>query len=138
MRTGISLGFKPSRFLRTIAIALTLVLTGNSIALAAAQQLNTDQAKQKISARGIGKEIKVTQANGDQIIGTITGIRSEDFDITLRGTTEPTPILYANVTALHNEGGSVGKKIGTGVIIGGIALGTLLVIGMIGLAVGFK
>ena len=131
MRTGISLAFRPTRFLRSIAVALTLILMGNSIALAAAKQLDTDQARQKISARGIGKQIKVTQADGSQIIGTITGIRGDDFDITARGTIQPTPILYANVTALHNEGSSVGKKIGVGVIIGVVAFTTMVIVAMI-------
>jgi hypothetical protein len=128
-------GFKARCFLRSIAIALTLVLTSNSVALAAPKQLTTDQAKQKVFARGIGNGIKVTQANGPQVVGIITGIRGDDFDVTAKGTTQSTPILYANVTALHNQGSSVGKKIGTGVIIGTVAMTVLVVIAIIGFAV---
>jgi hypothetical protein len=124
-------GFKARCFLRSIAIALTLVLTSNSIALAAPKQLTTDQAKQKVFARGIGNGIKVTQANGPQVVGIITAIRGDDFDITAKGTTQSTPILYANVTALHNEGSSVGKKIGTGVLIGVVAITVVIGIGLI-------
>jgi len=130
MRTGKSARLI-SLFLRSILAALILTLSGNSVAFAAAKPLDADTSRQKITARGIGKQIKVTQADGHQMIGTITGIRADDFDLTARGSLQPTPIAYANVTALHNEGSSVGKKIGIGALIGIVAFATLIGVALI-------
>jgi len=127
-----------SIFLRSILAALILTLSGNSVAFAAATALDANTSRQKIAARGIGKQIKVTQANGSQIIGIITGIRADDFDVTAKGSLQPTPIAYANVTALHNEGSSVGRKIGTGAIIGIVAFATLIGIALIAFAAGAR
>jgi sulfur transfer complex TusBCD TusB component (DsrH family) len=108
---------RPLHIVRAIASVLAVVLLGNSVALAAGAphvQTAMDPAKleQKLTARGIGKSVKVTELDGTTVSGNLTAIRDDAFDVTLKKATQPITISYSQVSEEGNGGLTTGAKIG--------------------------
>jgi hypothetical protein len=108
---------------RAIASVLAVALLGNSIAFAAGTPLDPFKLKQKLTARGIGKSIKVTELDGSIVSGNLTAIRDDAFDVTLKKATQPTPIAYSQVSKVGNGGLSTGAMIGIAVGVVAVAAG---------------
>jgi hypothetical protein len=106
---------RPLHIVRAIASVLAVVLLGNSVAFAAGTALDPVKLKQKLTARGVGKSVKVTELDGTTVSGSLTAIRDEAFDVTLKKATQPTTISYSQVSKEGNGGLSTGAKIGIGV-----------------------
>jgi len=111
------------RLLCPLALTLSFVTTSTSIAQAPATVSLMDATKlhQKLSARGIGKGVKVTETDGTTISGILVVIDTDSFQITPKKATQPTLIQNTQVVKLSNTGMSTGAKVGTGVVIGLVA-----------------
>jgi hypothetical protein len=115
---------------------LTVLLVGNGVALAAGgaeTKTAMDPAKlnEALTARGIGKSVKVTQLDGTTVVGTLIVIQSDNFQITPNHATQPVTIQDADVKSIHNSGLSTGAKVGIGV---GIGVGVVVLAAVISLA----
>jgi hypothetical protein len=111
---------RPLHIVRAIASVLAVVLLGNSVALAAGAPkvktaMDPAKLKQALTTRGIGKSVKVTELDGTTVSGSLTAIRDDAFDVTLKKATQPTTISYPQVSKEGNGGLSTGAKIGIGV-----------------------
>ncbi len=125
-------------FLRALSVTLAGALLGNSMAVASAP-LDAARVKEKLIKRGIGKGVKIKEADGRELAGVLTGIRDDEFDVTPKGSLQPTTVIYSHVVAVHNDGSSVAKKVGTGVAIGaGVYIGIVLVALVVVIAVAAK
>ena len=114
-------GLHPLHIVRAIASVLAVVLLGNSVALAAGApkvKTATDpvKLKQKLTTRGIGKSVKVTELDGTTASGNLTAIRDDAFDVTLKKATQPITISYSQVSKEGNGGLTTGAKIGVVVV----------------------
>jgi len=114
---------------RAIAAVLAVVLLGNSVALAAgAPKVKTAmdpiKLKQALTDRGLGKGIKVTELDGTTVVGNLTAIRDDAFDVTLKKATQPTTISYSQVSKVGNGGLSTGAKIG--IVVGCVTVAVVI------------
>jgi sulfur transfer complex TusBCD TusB component (DsrH family) len=122
-----------SHIVRAIASVLAVVLLGNSVAFAAdAPKVKTAMApallKQELTARGIGKGVKVKELDGTTIVGTLIVIQDDSFQITQNHAVQPMTIQDANVKSIRNSGLSTAAKVGIGIGIGvGGLLGFMLI-----------
>jgi hypothetical protein len=105
---------------RGIAAVLAVVLVGNSVAFAAGAPLDPVKLEQKLTARGIGKSVKVTELDGTIVSGRLTAIRDDAFEVTVKKATQPITIPYAQVSKVGNGGLSTGAKIG--IVVGSVAV----------------
>jgi hypothetical protein len=115
------------RLLRPVSLALIFALTTASFGNAAATDTPIDSAnlQQKLTARGIGKGVKV---DGSVVKGILDSIDADSFQITPKGATQPTRISNTQVHKFGNDGLSTAGKIGVGIAIG---FGILVVLGII-------
>jgi hypothetical protein len=118
---------------RAISTVLAIVLAANSVALAADPPAPPDpvELKQMLTDRGIGNAVKVTEADGTTVTGTVVAIRGDNFDLDPTGAAQSITIPYAQVSKLENSGMSTATKVGgvaNGVLI---AAGVFLVVGML-------
>jgi hypothetical protein len=119
--------------IRAIAAVLAVVLAGNSVALAAdapkaKTAMDPAKLKQTLTARGLGKGVKVTELDGTAVVGILTSIQDDGFQVAPKGSTQSVTIQDANVKAIHNSGLSTGAKIGIGIGIGAAAVVLYVVI----------
>jgi hypothetical protein len=119
---------RPRRVLRAIAIVLAVSLLGNNIAVAAGTPLDPVNLKQKLTTRGIGKSVKVTELDGTIVSGNLSGIRDDAFDVTVKKATLPVTISYSQVSKERNGGLSTGAKIGITVGCVVVAAGVLAIV----------
>ena len=113
--------------LRPIALALMLTLTATSFSQATVDTSAMDAATlhKKLTRRGIGKAVKITQVNGDEIKGTLVSIDEDGFRVKPNNAVQPTRISNTQVHKLDNVGLSRGAKIGITVGICMVALGII-------------
>jgi hypothetical protein len=123
-------GLRPLHIVRGIAAVLAVVLVGNSVALAAGRAPDPVKLKQKLTIRGIGNSLKVTELDGTTVSGSLTAIRDDAFDVTLKKATKPTTISYSQVARVDNVRMSTGTKIGIVVLCLGVAAAIVAVIGV--------
>ena len=111
--------------LRPITLALTLSLTGTSFSQATvdASAMDTVTLHKKLTKRGIGKAVKVTQVSGEEIKGTLVSIDADSFQVKPNNAGQPTRISNTQVQKIDNVGLSRGAKIGITVGITMVALG---------------
>jgi hypothetical protein len=119
---------RPRRVLRAIAIVLAVSLLGNNIAVAAGTPLDPVNLKQKLTTRGIGKSVKVTELDGTIVSGNLSAIRDDAFDVTVKKATLPVTISYSQVSKERNGGLSTGAKIGIAVGCVVVAAGVLAIV----------
>jgi sulfur transfer complex TusBCD TusB component (DsrH family) len=125
---------RPLHLVRAIVAVLAVVLLGNSVALAAAGApkvkiaMDPVKLKQALTARGIGKSVKVTELDGTTVSGNLTAIRDDAFDITLKKATQPITISYSQVSKVGNGGLSTGAKVGIAVLCVAVVVGIAAVV----------
>jgi hypothetical protein len=107
---------------------------GNSVAFAAGAPLDPVKRKQKLTARGIGNSVKVTELDSSTVSGRLAAIRDDAFDVTVKKGTSPITIPYAQVSKEGNGGLSAGAKIG--IVVGCIVVAAVVV--AIVIAIKFK
>ena len=96
---------------RAVVAVLAVVLFGNSVALAAGVPMDAGKLKHALTARGVGKSVKVTELDGTLVSGNLAAIRDDGFDVAVKGM-QPMTIPYAEVSKVGNGGLSTGVKIG--------------------------
>ena len=110
-----------TRLLRPIALTLVITITATSSSQAAVKvstPMDTATLHQKLTTRGIGKGVKITQMDGTIVKGTLVTIDADSFQVTPKNATQPTRVLNAQVTKFSNDGLSTGAKVGIGIAIG--------------------
>jgi hypothetical protein len=107
---------RPLHIVRAIASVLAVVLLGNNVAFAAGKALDPVKLEQKLTARGVGKSVKVTELDGTTVSGNLTAILDDAFDVTLKKATQPITISYSQVSKEGNGGLTTGAKIGVVVV----------------------
>lgn len=65
-----------------------------------------------VTGVGFGKEVTVTTANGNRMVGNIAGVGGEQFSITAGGQLAAVPISYADVRDIRGKPMSIGAKTG--------------------------
>ncbi len=103
--------------------ALLLVFRVSSVAFAQSAPPTTppsapDKTMKKLSDRGTGKGIKVTETDGTQLRGVLVSMDATGFQIALNKATTPTRIEYTQVKSVGATGLSTGAKVGIGILIG--------------------
>jgi len=114
---------------RRIALALMFLMTANTFA--AAETLPTAPMDHltlvtRLTARGRGKGIKITQLDGSIIKGTIVSIDPNSFQLEPKQAVQPIRIPYSQVAKLRNDGLSTGAKVGIGIGVGAAAFATYI------------
>ena len=113
------------RFLRITAFLLMLTIASERLAFAT---LTPDavSAKQQIAARGVGKGVKVHEADGTVLRGKIVSIGEDSFGMQV-GSKPVVEVTFAMVREVQGPGLSRGAKIaiwtGVGVLVLVIAVG---------------
>ena len=113
------------RFLRITAFLLMLTIASERLAFAT---LTPDavSAKQQIAARGVGKGVKVHEADGTVLRGKIVSIAEDSFGMQV-GSKPVVEVTFAMVREVQGPGLSRGAKIaiwtGVGVLVLVLAVG---------------
>jgi len=109
---------------RRIALALILVTTANTFDYAAAQTPSAPMDHltllTRLTARGRGKRIKITELDGSIVKGMIVSIDRDSFQMEPKQSLQPIRIQYSQVAALRNDGLSTGAKVGIGIGVGAV------------------
>jgi hypothetical protein len=107
----------------TLLLALTFVTERAAFATLAPDAAS---AKQQIAARGVGKGVKVHEADGTVLRGKIVSMGENSFGMQV-GSKPVVDVSFANVREVQGPGLSKGAKIaiwtGAGVIVLATALG---------------
>ena len=120
----------PLHIVPAIASVLAVVLLGNSVVFAAGTALDPVKLKQKLTIRGIGNSVRVTELDGTTVSGTLAAIRDDGFDVTVKKAPQPIPISYSQVSKVGNGGLSTGAKIGIVILCVAAAAAIVAVIGV--------
>ncbi len=107
--------FRP---LRCFALVLFISILGDALAYAEEPTLTPVTAKQMVQARGVGKGIKVKEADGTTLRGKVASIGADSFGMQV-GSKPAVEISYAQVTKVQGPGLSKVAKIG---ILVGVAV----------------
>jgi hypothetical protein len=118
---------KFARVMRSTALLLIPALLSSSFAFAA-RPLTPPAVKTKLEARGLGHGIRVTLLSNGEAKGKIVSIGDQSFVLQAKGADAPQTIEYAQVTGVHNDKMSTGKKVLIGVVILGAAVGIVAAI----------
>ncbi len=115
-----------------LCVALMFAICSNGIALAARVPLDAVMAKQALMKRGIGKGVKITESDGTNVTGVLTGIHDDTFEVTPEKTFAATAIPYAKVVASHNDKSTVARvgkdvAIGAGFYVGLVFIASFIV-----------
>ncbi len=116
------------RLCRLTTLLLVTVVLSERVALAIPTP-DSASAKQQIAARGVGKGIKVHEADGATLREKIVALNEDSFRMQV-GSKAPLEIAYSNIRAVDGPGFSNGSKIG---IVVGLATVTVVAI-VIGVA----
>jgi hypothetical protein len=114
-----------TRLFRSIAAFLVLTLAANSVAFAAPP--DPVKVHNKLTERGVGKGVKINEADGTTVTGTLTAIHNDDFEITPAGATPPLTISYSQVSSVHNNGPGMSTGAKIGIIVGCIVIVVVVV-----------
>jgi hypothetical protein len=111
--------------LRCTAFVLFCSVLATSVGYAADVALDSTSARQMLQKRGVGKTVKVKEADGTEVRAKIVSIG--ETSVVMQDGSKPTvEIPYGKVTAVKGGGLSKGAKIGIWVAVGVfIALGFL-------------
>jgi hypothetical protein len=111
--------------LRCTAFVLFCSVFVTSVAYAADVPLDAASAKQMLQKRGVGKTVKVKEADGTELRAKIVSIG--ETSVVMQDGSKPTvEVPYGKVTAVKGGGLSKGAKIGIWVAVGVfVALGVL-------------
>ena len=101
---------------RLTTLLLVIVFLGERVGLTLPTP-DAASAKHQIEARGVGKGVKVHEADGAVLSGKIVSLNDDSFGIQV-GSKPSVEIAYADVRAVDKPGLSTGAKIGIGVGIG--------------------
>jgi hypothetical protein len=115
----------PPGLLSLTAFVLFCSVFATSVAYAADVPLDSASAKQMLQKRGVGKMVKITEADGTELRARIVSIG--ETSVVMQDGSKPTvEVPYGNVTAVKGGGLSKGAKIGIWVAVGVfVALGVL-------------
>lgn len=116
--------------MKIMAFLLCLAFLGERVALALPTP-DAATAKQLITRRGVGKRIKIHEADGAVIRGKITALGENSFGLQV-GHDAPADIPFARVRQVDGPGLSTGAKVGLGIgiTLAGAAAVTAAVIGV--------
>jgi hypothetical protein len=108
----------PIGILRCTAFVLFFSIFATSIAYATDIPLTSATAKQKLQKRGVGKTVKVKEADGTELRAKIVSIGVTSVVLQV-GSTPTVEVSYDKLTAVNGPGLSKGAKIGiwVGVIV---------------------
>jgi hypothetical protein len=108
----------PIGILRCTAFVLFFSIFAASVADATDVPLTSATAKQKLQTRGVGKMVKVKEADGTELRAKIVSI-GETSVVLQVGSTPTVEVSYEKLTAVNGPGLSKGAKIGiwVGVIV---------------------
>jgi len=114
--------------LRFTAFVLFCSIFASSVAYAADVPLTPETAKQKLQARGVGKMVKVKEADGTVVRAKIVSIGEES--VVMQNGSKPTvEVPYNKVTAVTGPGLSKGESIaivvGIGVVVAVVVVALL-------------
>ena len=111
--------------LRRISILLIILLCATTIAQAAQNDppMNPIDIQTRLSHRGVGKKVKITEVDGSVVKGTIYSIDANSFRITPKDATHPALIRYSQVAFVSRTGLSTAGKVALGV---GSGVGALI------------
>jgi hypothetical protein len=84
---------------------LAVVLFVQSVAVAGTP-MDAVKAKQVLAKRGIGKGVKVTQADGTEVVGTLLSIGDNQFEVWPKKEAQGVFISYSMVSKVSGSGGS--------------------------------
>ena len=101
------------RLSRITALLLAIAFLSDRLALAIPTP-DAASAKQQIATRGVGKSVKVHEADGTVLRGKIVSLGEDSFGIQI-GSKPSIEVTFANVRAVDGPGLSKGAKIGMGV-----------------------
>ncbi len=91
------------RVFRLVALVVGIAVMGEGVALAA-MPLDAATVKQKVVARGVGKDLKVGLGDGRTVSGEIVWIGEEGFQLKDKKEPEPTDVTFAQVTRVGGSG----------------------------------
>ncbi len=111
---------------------MLLILSVSAVAFAqSAPPTPSNVIMKKLSDRGTGKGIKVTEIDGTRLKGVLVSLDTTGFQITVEGANTPTRIEYNQVKSVAGSGGlSTAGKIAIGVLIGFTVVVLVIVIAL--------
>ena len=112
------------RLARVVALVLVSVLLMPEAAFAK-KPLTPEQAKQKITQRGVGHSVRLVLTDDSQLKGIIAKLGNEDVEIGVEGSGEVQTVAYSQIREYHN--GKLSKGAKTGWAVAGGVLGALVV-----------
>ena len=86
------------------------------------------KVKSQVEKLGTGAKVTVKMKDGTKLRGSISQILDDSFDVTLGKAAQSSIISYRDVESVKRRGWSNSAKIVTGVLVGGAAAVTLIVI----------
>lgn len=116
------------RFSRLFALLLAVTLLSDCTAFATSTP-DAASAKQQIAVRGVGKGVKVHEADGTVLRGKIVSVGEDSFGLQV-GSKPRVEVAFANIRAVEGPGLSKGAKIGIGIGIG-VVLVVAIVVGTV-------
>lgn len=114
------------RLTRMTALLLAITFLSERMALAIPTP-DAASAKQQVAARGVGKSVKIHEADGTVLRGKILSLGDDSFGIQV-GSKPPVEVPFANVRAVDGPGLSKGAKMG--LTVGGVVVVAAVVIGV--------
>jgi hypothetical protein len=100
-----------SRPVRLAATLLIAALLSNNFAFAAKRPVDPAAIKAKVQARGVGRSVRVTMADGTEIKGVIVSIGDQSFLAKPKRAAQPQEIQYAQVIGVHNDTMGTGTQV---------------------------
>ncbi len=108
------------RLVQITALLLVITFSTERIALAASTP-DAASAKQQVASRGLGKGVKIREADGTSLRGKIVSLGEDSFGLQV-GSKPAIDVPYAAVTEVQGPGLSRGARIGLWVGVGVLAL----------------
>ena len=84
------------RVFRVVVLVVGLAVAGSGVALGA-KPVDAATVKQKVEARGVGKDFKVGLGDGSTVSGEIVWIGEEKFQLKAKKEPQPVDVSYAQV-----------------------------------------
>ena len=112
--------------LRFVALVLSFSLSAASVAYATDAPLTPATAKQMLQAKGVGKMVKVKEADGTTVRAKIVSL-GDDSVVLQNGSKPAVTIAYSQMAAVKGPGLSTGAKVGIWVGVGVVAAVAIVV-----------
>jgi hypothetical protein len=112
--------------LRVVIAVLSITLVGNSIAYgqtAAAPNVT----KQKLLEIGISNRLKVKEADGTTLKGTLSAVNEDSFLIIPKDGGAAVTILYTQAGSVARDGLSKGTKIAIWIVVGAVVVAGIII-----------